>query len=192
MKTAEFIKIRESLKKELDEKRYEHTLGVSFTAAAMAMKYGVPIKSAQLAGLLHDCAKCLTGKQKLSICKKNDIPVSEFENNNPDMLHGKVGAFIAATQYGVEDEDILNAITYHTTGRPGMSKLEKIIYIADYIEPGRKPLPDLDAIRNEAFSDLDGCLIHLLRSSLDYLHESGRPIDDMTEKTYKYYIEENI
>lgn len=192
MKTAEFIKIRENLEKELDVKRYEHTLGVSFTAASMAMRYGVDIKSAQLAGLLHDCAKCISSKQKLSICKKNNIPISDIENDNPDLLHGKVGAYIAKTKYGVEDVDILNAITYHTTGRPGMSKLEKIIYIADYIEPGRKPLPDLDMIRNAAFSDLDECLVLLLRSSLDYLKKSERPVDDMTEKTYKYYIEENI
>ncbi|MBP5198483.1 MAG: bis(5'-nucleosyl)-tetraphosphatase (symmetrical) YqeK, partial [Lachnospiraceae bacterium] len=112
MKTAEFIKIRESLEKELDVKRYEHTLGVSFTAASMAMRYGVDIKSAQLAGLLHDCAKCISSKQKLSICKKNNIPISDIENDNPDLLHGKVGAYIAKTKYGVEDEDILNAITY--------------------------------------------------------------------------------
>ncbi|MBR3509530.1 MAG: bis(5'-nucleosyl)-tetraphosphatase (symmetrical) YqeK [Lachnospiraceae bacterium] len=168
-------------------KRFQHTLGVEFTAASMAMKYGMPVWQAQLAGLLHDCAKCLSDEKLLKVCNKNNLSVSDIEKRNPYLLHGKVGAFLAKTEYGIEDEDILNAIEWHTTGRPGMSELEKIIFIADYIEPGRKQAPNLTEVRKLAFENLDQAMIKILKDTLEYLKSGKGEIDPMTLKTYQYY-----
>lgn len=180
--------IRKSIKKTQDGKRYEHTLGVAYTAIALAMKYGVSLKDAELAGLLHDCAKCLSNEEKISICEKNGIEMTEVEKRNPFLLHAKAGRFLAETEYKVKDADILNAILYHTTGRPGMSLLEKIVFVADYIEPGRNQAPNLTEIRKLAFEDIDRALIWILKDTLEYLEAGGGETDPMTQKTYDYYM----
>ena len=181
--------IQQELKKELDESRYEHTQGVMYTAAAMAMRYGVNIHQALTAGLLHDCAKCITGEKKLKLCKKNHIDISDAESKNPSLLHAKLGAYLAAEKYNITDQMILDAIRSHTTGRPAMSLLEKIVYIADYIEPGRKELPNMQDVRTLAFQDIDQCLYRILKDSLVYLKSKDMTIDPTTEKTYEYYRE---
>jgi len=187
MKNIELKKIRKAMEKTLDSKRYEHTLAVEYTAAALAMRYGASIKEAQLAGLLHDCAKCQSDEKRLSICEKNNIGVSEYERRNPSLLHAKVGAFLAAEEYGVADQDVICAILNHTTGRPGMSLLEKIVFVADYIEPGRDKATNLDEIRQMAFVDLDTALLRILEDTLKYLEGSEEEVDPMTRKTYEYY-----
>ncbi|MCM1325675.1 MAG: bis(5'-nucleosyl)-tetraphosphatase (symmetrical) YqeK [Bacteroidales bacterium] len=184
---SDLKKIRKSMEKTLDAKRYEHTLGVEYTAAALAMKYNVSIGDARLAGLLHDCAKCMSDKKRLSICEKHNISMNEVERRNPFLLHPKVGSYLAMQEYGVRNPDVINAILNHTTGRPGMSPLEKIIFIADYIEPGRKQAPNLAEIRKLAFEDLDLALLKILEDTLDYLHGGSGEIDPMTQKTYEYY-----
>ena len=176
------------MKKIQDAKRYEHTLGVAYTATALAMRYEESLKSAELAGLLHDCAKCLTDEKRIAICEKHNISINEVERRNPFLLHAKVGSFLAMEEYHVYDADIINAILNHTTGRPGMSLLEKIIFIADYIEPGRKNAPNLGEIRKLAFVDLDQCLVIVLKNILEYLETSDGEIDPMTRKTYEYYV----
>lgn len=180
-------KIRKSLLKMQDEKRYLHTIAVTYTATALAMRYGEDIKNAELAGLLHDCAKCMTNKQRLKICTKHNIHFTEIEQRNPFLLHAKVGSFIAMDTFKVKDSDVINAILNHTTGRPGMSLLEKIIFVADYIEPHRKQAPNLLEIRKLAFEDLDKALIRILEDILVYLNNLGGEIDPMTQKTYEYY-----
>lgn len=180
-------KIRKAMESSQDPKRFEHTLGVAYTAAALAMRYGCDIKKAQAAGLLHDCAKCLSDEKRLSICKKNKIPVTEVERKNPFLLHAKVGAYLAKEKYGIKDPDILNAVSSHTTGRQGMSLLEKIIFVADYIEPGRKSAPNLADIRKLAFIDLDETFLRILADTLSYLRDTGGDIDPATEATWNYY-----
>lgn len=180
-------RLRKKIEKVQDAKRYEHTLGVAFTAAALAMRFGAPIQDAQTAGLLHDCAKCLSDEKRLALCEKHDIPITEVERRNPFLLHAKIGAFLARRKYGVRDEDVLNAVQYHTTGREGMSLLEKIIFVADYIEPGRKQAPNLDEIRRLSFEDLDAALLKILEDTMDYLKNAGGEVDSMTEKTWRYY-----
>ena len=187
MKTLDLHKIRKQLMKALDSKRYEHTQGVAYTSAALAMRYGEDVQKAELAGLLHDCAKCLDNDKKIQICKKHDIEISEAEHRNPFLLHAKAGGFLARTKYKVEDEEIIDAILYHTTGRPGMSLLEKIVYIADYIEPGRNHAPNLGEIRELCFADLDEALLKILEDILVHLRESKKEIDPMTQMTYEFY-----
>ena len=187
MKEPDIRKIRKAMEKALDPKRYEHTLGVAYTAAALAMRYGEDINNAILAGMLHDCAKCLTNEKRLIICEKYNIAISDAERKNPYMLHAKVGSFLAMKKYGVTDKDVINAILNHTTGRPGMSLLEKIIWIADYIEPGRKQAPNLALIRKLAFEDLDQAFLTALRDTLEYLHAGKMEVDNMTQRTYDFY-----
>lgn len=187
MKSIELKKIRKAMEKSLDDKRFEHTLGVEYTAAALAMCHGASIKNAQLAGLLHDCAKCLSDEKRLSICEKHNISINAVERRNPSLLHAKVGSFLAMEEYAVNDSDVIHAILNHTTGRPGMSVLEKIIFIADYIEPGRMKAPHLDEIRRLAFVNLDAALLRILEDTLCYLEEGGGEIDPMTRRTYNYY-----
>lgn len=187
MKSTELKKLTKAMEKCQDKKRFTHTLGVEFTAAALAMRYGENIKNAQIAGLLHDCAKCIPDHKKLALCKKYNIAMTEVEQENPYLLHAKLGGFIAMDEYKVTNQDIINAILNHTTGRPDMSCLEKIVFVADYIEPGRKTAPNLDEIRKLAFTDLDEALFKILKDTLDYLKESGKTIDKTTEKTYDFY-----
>ncbi|MBR5799604.1 MAG: bis(5'-nucleosyl)-tetraphosphatase (symmetrical) YqeK [Lachnospiraceae bacterium] len=188
MKPDKFKKIRDSIEKEMDEKRFAHTLGVAYTAAMLASIHGIPQDTALLAGLLHDCAKCYSDEKMFSLCSKNNVSYSVTEAKNTALLHGKVGAIIACKKYAIEDETILNAIRYHTTGRPEMTLLDKIIYVADYIEPGRKPLPNLSEIRKLAFQDLDAALIMILENILNYLESCGKETDPATRETYEYYI----
>ena len=180
-------KLRDEIRKVQDAKRFEHTLGVTYTAACLAMCYDAEIRQAEIAGLLHDCAKCLPNEKKIRLCEKNHIEIKEVEFKNPFLLHAKVGAFLAEKEYGIKDADILNAIRFHTTGRPKMSLLEKIIFIADYIEPGRNHSEYLPEIRRLAFTDLDAALKRILSDTLDHLQHSDKEIDPMTKCTYDYY-----
>ena len=188
MKNVNIKKIRKKLEKTLDPKRYEHTLGVAYTAAALAMCSQADNEKAKIAGLLHDCAKCMSNEKKIAVCQKQGIEITEIEKKNPFLLHAKVGSYLARKQFHVKDEDILNAILNHTTGRPGMSRLEKIIYIADYIEPERKHAPNLTQVRKLAFKDIDAALLQILKDTLGYLHNIESPVDPMTQETYNYYV----
>lgn len=187
MAEYDFIKIQKQLSKHLDENRFHHTLGVMYTCAALAMAHGCSIPDAQLAGLLHDCAKCIPNKKKLDMCEENRIPVTDFEREHPFLLHAKLGAFVAKDKYGIGKEEILSAIAFHTTGKPDMSLLEKIVYIADYIEPGRDRAQNLSKIRKIAFQDLDECMYVILKDTLDYLEKTPGEIDSATEDAFAYY-----
>ena len=183
----ELVEIRKKLKKVQDKDRYEHTKGVMYTAGCLAMAYGYDMQKAMLAGLLHDCAKCIPNKKKLKMCSQHHIPVSEFEQEHPFLLHAKLGAYVAKAKYDVTDENILSAITWHTTGKPEMTLLEKIVYIADYIEPKRDKAPNLAIVRKLAFQDLDECMYKILGDTLAYLEENPKDIDNATKDAFLYY-----
>ena len=188
MKTIEISqKLRKQLEKELKPDRFEHTMGVAYTASSMAFLYGADVQKALIAGFLHDCAKSMSHEEQVKVCEKNNIEMSEVERKNHSLLHAKVGMFLAQRDYDIHDEDILNAIRWHTTGRENMSLLEKIVYIADFIEPNRKPLENMTQIRKEAFTDIDRCLAHILHDSVVYLQTIGKETDDATMKAYEFY-----
>ncbi len=187
MAKVDIAKLRTQIKKTQDKKRYEHTLGVTYTAACLAMCYDIDTERAETAGLLHDCAKCLSNEKKISLCKKQSIEINMTEAKNPFLLHAKAGAYLAEHKYGIRDEDILNAVRYHTTGRPGMSTLEKIVFIADYIEPGRNHSARLPELRKLAFQDLDKVMVEILGDTLGYLKGTENEIDPMTQRTYEHY-----
>lgn len=183
----EINEIRKKLKKELDKARYEHTMGVMYTAGSLAMAHGYDYQKAMVAGLLHDCGKCLPTSEKISLCEKHHILITPVERENPGLMHAKAGMVLAEENYGVTDPEILHAIKVHTTGEPSMNMLDKIIYVADYIEPLRCEAPRLDVIRQIAFSDLNQCVAEILYDTLHYLSGRKGSIDPSTQLTYEFY-----
>ncbi|MCR4751294.1 MAG: bis(5'-nucleosyl)-tetraphosphatase (symmetrical) YqeK [Eubacterium sp.] len=179
--------MEDKLAKELTKSRFRHTQAVMYTACSLAMRYDENLDQVRTAGLLHDCAKCIPNKKKIEMCRKKNLPVSDFEMEHPVLLHAKLGKYLAAEEYGIKDPEILSAIEWHTTGRPGMSQLEKIIYIADYIEPGRDKAPRLNEIRRMAFADLDQCMEMILADTVSYLSSNPKSMDHKTVEAYQYY-----
>ena len=181
--------IEKKVRKMMDSRRFEHTVGVRYTAAAMAMAFGEDINRAQTAALLHDAAKQLDDDEKLKRCRKYGISVTPFEEAHPFLLHARLGAAVAERKFGITDPEILSAIRWHTTGKPGMSVLEMIIFIADYIEPGRNKAADLPRCRREAFRDLEECCYMILENTLNYLDTTADAIDETTREAFEYYRE---
>lgn len=155
------------------------------------MNYHADTQKAFLAGLLHDCAKCIPNKKKSSLCREYGLAVTASEDKNPFMLHAKLGAYLAAKKYHVRDKEIAGAILYHTTGRPNMSMLEKIIFVADYIEPGRDKAQNLEEIRTLSFQDIDAAVERICYDTLTYLENTKENIDPSTRETYEYYHQLN-
>ncbi len=181
------VEIKKKVKKMLDKERYQHTLGVAYLASSLAMCYGLDPERLFTAGLLHDCAKNIPNEEKYSLCKQYKIKLNEVEKRAPYLLHSKLGAYIAEKDFGIKDKEILNAIRYHTTGRPDMSLTEKIVFVADYIEINRTEAPNLKEIREMAFHDIDDAVRKILIDTLDYLSKGSRPVDPTTKETYDFY-----
>ena len=145
------------------------------------------IEKAMLAGLLHDCAKCLSTEKKIELCVKKNIDITEVEISNPGLLHAKAGMVLAEEEYGIKDAQILHAIRVHTTGEADMGLLDKILFVADYIEPNRCEAPRLEEIRKLAFSDLDRTVAEILYDTINFLNTKSGAIDPTTQITYNYY-----
>ena len=167
-------KIEEKLRKELDAQRFAHTLGVEKCAREMARRFGEDEEKAALAGLLHDCAKCMTLAQMIRAT--GGAPVDPMMRESKALLHSLAGRCVAQQVYGVTDEDVLGAIRWHTTGHAGMTRLEKIVYLADMIEPGRKAYPGIEALRVLCRQDLDLAMLQALRMSRDHVKEQGKSL----------------
>lgn len=182
--------IMKDIKEHVKPSRYFHILGVMDTAANLAMRYSYPVEYARMAGLLHDCAKYLSGEEQLKYCKKYNMEVSDAERLAPQLLHAKTGAHMAKYRYHVQQDEILHAIEVHTTGCPNMSLLDKILFIADYIEPSRDKAPRLKELRHLAYVDLDVTVTFILHDTIYYLKEKKQTMDETTLTTYRYYKEQ--
>lgn len=179
--------LRKKLKTKLNPSRYEHSLSVSFTCMSLAMRYGYDLDKAELAGLLHDCAKQYHDSELITKCQNQQLPLSEDERKAPMVIHAKYGAWMTEFKYHITEKDILTAIQYHTTGNANMGLLDKILFVADYIEPRRYKASDLEEIRKIAFIDLDECVYRILQGTLDYLNHKGMYIDTTSLLAYDYY-----
>ena len=162
----------------LKPKRMPHVLGTEREAAFLAEKYGADVTAARIAALLHDCTKKLSMEEQLALCEKYGIQLDELEQKALKLLHSKTGAAIARDMFGVDDE-IYSAIWYHTTGHANMTKLEKIIYLADYIEPTRD-FPGVDELRNVCYEDLDKGLLKGLEMTIEEMTAMGNPVHHAT------------
>ncbi len=185
----QIMTIRKQLKSKLDPMRYEHSVSVSYICMALAMRYGYDLQMAELAGILHDCAKRYSDIVLIDKCKKHGIALTEDELRAPAVIHAKYGAWMAENKFGIRNEEVLSAIRCHTTGKAGMGLLDKILYIADYIEPRRDKASNLPQMRCLAFQDLDETMFQILESTLQYLKKKGGSVDSMTLQAYEYFKE---
>ena len=174
------------LKLELTDKRYIHTVGVMEAAVKLASRYGEDADKARITGLLHDCAKNFPDERMAEYVARYRIPLDDITKNQINLMHSFVGAEIAGQRFGVADIDMLDAIRYHTTGRVGMSRLEKILYVADCIEGSREYYGGLEKIREAAFVDLDAAMTAGLIAAIDYTVAKGRPVHPLSERALNY------
>ncbi|MBT3319571.1 MAG: HD domain-containing protein [Clostridia bacterium] len=177
------------LTENLDGRRVKHSIGTAEQAQELARIHGGNEQKAYIAGLLHDVAKgkCECGPEKLA--KEYDIVIDEVEQSNPELIHGKLGAKIVSEQLGIEDEDILNAICWHTTGRADMSLLEKIVYIADLTEPSRQ-FENIDVVRELAKKDIDAAMIYALNCVIEFVQCKGYTLHPNSTKAQEYFLKE--
>lgn len=182
-----FLTSERKLQSALSLERYIHTMGVVKEAKKLAKRYNADVEKASYAALLHDCAKDYPKDMKLRFCKEYHIPVDDVMAQNVDLVHQFLGAEVAKREYLVEDEEILNAIKYHTTGRPDMTLLEKIIFIADYIEEGRKKFDTLDEARKLAYEDIDKTMAFILKNTIEYVKEKNKALHPLSVEALEYY-----
>jgi len=175
------------LKTNLMEKRYIHTLGVADTAIKLAKLNGISEEKAEIAGLAHDVAKNLSKARIKEIIEENNIILSQLEENNSDLWHSIIGHLEAKDKLGIEEEEILDSIRWHTTGKEDMSVLAKIIYISDMIEPNRK-FEGIEDIRKSTFEDLDKGVYLGLTHSIKFLLSKNLLIDENTIKARNYFL----
>ncbi|HAN10007.1 MAG TPA: hypothetical protein DCP90_05255 [Clostridiales bacterium] len=166
------------------EKRFTHTLGVVETAEKLAKMYGADVEKARVAALLHDCAKFYKYED---FARKHDIKLDYDILKHLKVIHSFLGVFVAKIEYGIEDEEILGAIKYHTTGKPDMTVLEKIVYLADAIEPGREEYGYLEEGRKLACEDLDKAVGFILERTIKYVEERKLKLCYLTKEAYEWY-----
>lgn len=165
----------EKLGAALSPRRLRHCYGVRDTAVQLARRYGADIGQAAVAGLLHDCARELPKNNLLNIVQSSGIVVTDLERDEPVLLHAPAGSVVAQRDYGVDDPAVCQAIRLHTTGGAVMTLLDKIIFLADYIEPGRT-FPGVDNLRRLAQQDLDKAVLAAFDQTLRFLLQKGRLI----------------
>ncbi|MGE5576752.1 MAG: bis(5'-nucleosyl)-tetraphosphatase (symmetrical) YqeK [Syntrophothermus sp.] len=176
-------KLVEKVKEILSSERLAHTLGVVQTARMLSEKYGADSGKAVIAALLHDIARDHDRNTLLQMVRNFGIVIDEVSAAQPELLHQLVGAELARRDFGITDPAIINAIRIHTTGSVRMSLLDKIVYLADFIEPGRD-FPGVEQIRKKAWEDLDEGLLASTVNTIRYLLEKGKLIHTSTVALY--------
>ncbi|KEQ20751.1 HAD superfamily hydrolase [Limosilactobacillus reuteri] len=174
------------LKKALKDKRFQHVLRVEETAVKLAEQYGVDVEKASIAGLCHDYAKQRPDEDFIAEIKKKGLNPLLLDYGNA-IWHGVVGAELIKDELGIWDEDILNAVRHHTTGAPVMTKLEQVIYMADYIEPGRD-FVGVKKARVITAANLQAGVAYQTKHTLAYLIENGKPVYPKTIDTYNAWV----
>ena len=177
--------LRQMVMPYLDEKRIAHVTGVESQAVMLAMHWGEDPDNAAVAGILHDITKAQGKEKQLKLCEKYGIILEQAERDNPALLHARTGAALSRDRFGISDE-IYSAIRWHTTGRPDMTRLEKIVYLADYTEPTRD-FEGVEELRALSFEDLDRAMALGLEMSIEDLTERGKPIFHDTMEAYNWY-----
>lgn len=180
-------KIKQKLKNNLSEKRYIHSVGAAEIAKNLAKKNGANSDKAYIAGLLHDCAKELSLEKMNELINYKNISFESRIKKSKAILHGPAGSVLIEKEYDIYDKEIQNAIFYHTTGKPNMTLLEKIVFLADYIEPSRN-FPGVDKIRDLAKKSLDKAVILAYDSTIKFLLDKKEYIYEMTFLGRNYLI----
>jgi len=167
------------LKGMLDSKRYTHSLRVMDTTVRLAGIYGADREKAAVAGLLHDCAREVPGERLLALARQHALEITKVEEALPVLLHAPVGALMARWDFGVHNIAVLRAISRHTLGGVSMSLLDKIVFVADKVEPGRR-FPGVQKLRDEAEQDLDRALLRCFDMAINLSVQKGEPVHPLT------------
>lgn len=183
----DFSLVLDYLKVHLTKNRYEHSLGVKEAAVALAKVYGISEERCSIAALLHDCAKWMSEEELIALAKEHGYSIDLVMYNNAQLLHGICGSIVSKETFKIEDREILSSIEFHTTGKAEMSLLEKIIYLADYIEPGRS-FPGVEQIREAAFRDLDEALLLCFDSTISFVLQRGQLLHKDTVEGRNYLL----
>lgn len=183
----ELQKIYDYIKDNLKENRYSHTLGVVKTSKELAILNKEDANKAEIAALIHDVAKFIPFEEQIDILRSNGYELDEITLKSPQVLHGFVGAIIGKEKFGIEDEDILNAVKYHTLAKGNMTTLEKIVYIADYIEPNRD-FPGVEELRKITKDDLDKGVLKGLENTILFVIKQGNLIHPLTVEARNFLI----
>ena len=183
-----YKEIETVLKEMLPERRLKHSLNVSKCAVKLSEIYKCDKQKAEIAGLVHDCAKYFTDEQIEDCVRKFNIELDPLEVNNLALSHSVIGSYVAKEVFDIDDEEIINAIKYHTTGRENMSLLEKIIYMADLIEEGRK-VPRVEELRELTFSGkLEEALILSFNNTIKFVIDNNQLIHPRTVSARNYIL----
>jgi predicted HD superfamily hydrolase involved in NAD metabolism len=175
-----FIRTARRVRADLGQRaRYAHVLRVARMAARLARAHRLDVPRALTAGLLHDLARLYSGRELIAACEARGLAIDAFERAHPVVLHARLGAELARERYGVDDPAVLSAISKHTVGAAQMSDLDKVIYLADSLEPGRD-YPERAELARLAFADLDAAVSAVMRSNANYLRERGLPVAPQT------------
>lgn len=186
---SDFIAMCAAVRSRTDDTRFRHMLGVARMAERLAARYGVSTSKARVAGVLHDVARLWKADELLAYAARNGLPITDAARSAPVLLHAPVGALVARHEFGISDAGVLGAIAHHTVASTGMSDLEKVVYVADSIEPGRT-FPQRAALEGAAFRSLDDGLLACVRASMDHLaarriavaKETAELYDDMVRR----------
>jgi predicted HD superfamily hydrolase involved in NAD metabolism len=179
--------ILKKLKEDLGRERFDHSLRVEKTAIALARKFGVSIKKASIAALLHDCARKFDRAGLLRVARRLKLKIDPVSRLEPKLLHAELSTRFAKKDFKIRSPEILSAIRKHTIGSERMTKLEKIIFLADHVEEGRN-YAGVKKIRQIAFRDLDRAIIESTSKMLKYLEDKKLPVHPGTIKTRNYYL----
>ncbi|HWP97213.1 MAG TPA: bis(5'-nucleosyl)-tetraphosphatase (symmetrical) YqeK [Syntrophomonadaceae bacterium] len=180
--------IKEIIRFKLSKHRFKHSLQVAEAARELADHYDQDGEKAYLIGLLHDYAKGISSQELLELAELHGLLEDEVERRVPDLLHAPVGAWLVREELGIEDEAILHAIKVHTLGDFVMSELDKIIYLADMIEPGRD-YAGQERLRGLAFRDLDDAMLFGLESTIRYCLDRNRILHPRTVAVRNHYLQ---
>lgn len=175
------------MKDRLPARRYRHVVGVARMAEKLARRHGASVMGARIAGIIHDVARHWDPDKLLSYAMRRGIPVGDIERAAPVLLHARVGAAIAADEFGIGDADVLGAIVHHTVARPQMSDLQKCVYLADTLEPSRT-FPDREALVAATERSLDEGMLACVHASVQYLRERDVPIAPETVELYNQLV----
>lgn len=182
-------KMLKKLKTMINDKRYQHSIGVMSECVKLAEHFGINPEKSVVAGILHDCAKAMKRQELLDYCRERSAVIDACEEKRPELLHSKVGRMVAQEVFKIKNKEVLNAIENHTLGRPGMTMTEKIVFLADYIEPGRS-FVGVEEIRKRAYSEnIDETILYCLDETIIDVLKRGEILHPKTVETRNWYLE---
>ncbi|MBQ6906917.1 MAG: bis(5'-nucleosyl)-tetraphosphatase (symmetrical) YqeK [Clostridia bacterium] len=187
----EIEEIEKCIKELTNEKRFRHSKGVQKTAGELAKHYGLDVKKAELAGLMHDCTKNLPPEEMMKLCDKFGCALDDVSKLEHKLIHAPLGAYYSKNVFGIDDKEIFDAISCHTTAKANMTMFEKVLYIADVIEPNR--VYDIaDQLRKMAFEDIDRAILIVLNYTINKIITNGRMLHNETINARNYLISKGV